>query len=224
MSNGQINGKQIKDSSTGLVKLDLSGNQGTFLIATGSYFGSYETPTNPLAFVNKQYADSISAGLDPKESVYVVASTNITPNGVTTVIDGFTATAGKRILLAGQTSAVNNGIFIAAAGTWSRASDSNGSTTYSTEGSNVSLGNYTFIETGLTFSATGWVLYSTNATGATISPGVNTQLWTQFSGAGSFTWGNGLQSAGSCCSCWGRFNCFWKCVKCSLWGWNRYYC
>lgn len=61
----------------------------------------------------------------------------------------------------------------------------------------VSLGNYTFTERGATFSSTGWVLYDTNAIGTTVSPGVDTQLWTQFNGAGSFVWGNGLSNSGN---------------------------
>ena len=189
---GKVNGKQLKDSTVDLLKLDLSGSQGTFLFATGSYLGAYEVPNIPQAFITKQYADSLSSGLDPKESVYLVAVGNITPNGTSVVIDGITASLGKRVLLAGQASAVNNGIYVVSAGTWSRASDSNGD-----PANEVSLGNYTFVERGATFSSTGWVLYDTNATGATVSPGNDTQLWTQFNGAGNFIWGDGLTNTGN---------------------------
>ena len=188
---GKIHGKQIKDTSVDLLKLDLSGAQGTFLLGTGSYFGTYEVPNDPLAYVNKQYADSLSSGLDPKESVYLVAVSDITTNG-TQSIDGVTASVGSRVLLTGQSSAVDNGIYVVGVTAWSRASDANGDPS-----NEVSLGNYTFTERGVTYSSTGWVLYDTDAVGATVSPGVNTQLWTQFNGAGSFLWGDGLSNTGN---------------------------
>lgn len=188
---GKINGKQIKDTSVDLVKIDLSGGQGSFFFATGSYLGAYEVPNIPQAFITKQYADSISSGLDPKESVYLVAVGNISPSG-TVSVDGVTSSTGKRILLAGQASPVTNGIYVAGPTAWTRASDSDGD-----PGNEVSLGNYTFVERGATYSSTGWILYDTNATGATVSPGNDTQLWTQFNGAGSFIWGDGLTNTGN---------------------------
>lgn len=188
---GKINGKQIKDLSVDLIKLDISGSQGGYLLGTGSYFGTYEVPNIPQAYITKQYADSISAGLDPKESVYLVAVTNVATSG-TVSIDGYTASLGSRVLLTNQTSAIDNGIFVVSATAWSRAADSDGNPS-----GEVSLGNYTFVERGLTFGTSGWVLYDTDATGATVSPGVNTQLWTQFNGAGTFIWGDGLANIGN---------------------------
>ena len=193
--NGLVNGKQIKNSTLGLVKLDISGSQGSYIFATGSSLGTYDLPTTPQAYANKQYVDSVAAGLDPKASVYVVSVANVTASGLIN-IDGITVSNGSRVLLAGQTSAVNNGIYVASAtGSWIRASDSDGSVV-----GDVSLGNYTFVEQGGTYSGTGWVLYKTNdttGTGATVSVGVDTQLWTLFSGAGTFMWSNGLQAVGS---------------------------
>ena len=189
--NGKIHGKQIRDTSVDLLKLDLTGSQGTFLFGTGSYLGAYEVPNIPQAFITKQYADSLSSGLDPKESVYLVAVSTVTING-TQSIDGVTASVGSRVLLTGQSNPVDNGIYVVSNGTWSRAGDSDGD-----PGNEVSLGNYTFVERGTTYSSTGWVLYDTNATGATVSPGVDTQLWTQFNGAGSLIWGDGLTNTGN---------------------------
>ena len=189
--NGKIHGKQIRDNSIDLLKLDLTGSQGTFLFGTGSYLGTYEVPNIPQAFVTKQYVDSLSSGLDPKESVYLVAVSNLTTIGEQ-VIDGVTASVGKRVLLTAQSNPVDNGIYIVSTGSWTRASDSDGDPI-----NEVSLGNYTFVEKGASYSSTGWILYNTDATGSTISPGVNTQLWTQFNGAGSFIWGDGLANTGN---------------------------
>jgi hypothetical protein len=196
MSNGLVSGKQIKNTTLGLTKLDLSGSQGVYIYATGSSLGSYDLPSGPHSYVNKQYADSLAAGLDPKASVELAAVSNISPFGTSVFIDGITASViGARVLLTGQTSAVNNGIYTVSSGSWSRATDSDGSAY-----GDVSLGNFTFVEKGASYSGTGWVLYGTNdslGTGATISVGVDTQLWTLFSGAGSFVWGNGLKSSGN---------------------------
>lgn len=83
-------------------------------------------PTNALDAANKQYVDnkvdSAAAGIDNKASVRVVATTNQTQSGLP-VIDGVTLVAGDRVLLTGQTLASNNGVYIAAAGAWTRATD-----------------------------------------------------------------------------------------------------
>lgn len=59
-----------------------------------------------------------------KEGVRAVSSTNITLSGAQT-IDGVSIIAGNRVLVAGQTTQTDNGIYIAAAGAWSRAKDAN---------------------------------------------------------------------------------------------------
>jgi len=190
--NGKIHGKQIKENSIDLTKINLNGLQGVFIFGTGSYLGSYDVPNDPHVFVNKQYVDSLSAGLDPKESVYLVSVNNISNLYGEIFIDGFTATAGKRVLLVGQTNPVENGIYVVSTATWSRADDANG-----TPNGEVSLGNFVFVEKGNLYSGTGWVLYDTDSTSSIINVGVNTQLWTQFSGAGAFTWGDGLNNNGN---------------------------
>ena len=197
MSSGKIHGKQVRDESIGLSKLSLTGiepeDQGGFIFATGSYIGSYDVPNDPYAYITKEYADSISAGLDPKESVVVITESdgNITLSGLQT-IDGTLLTEGQRVLVTAQTDPIENGIYTASSGAWSRATDSDGDP----EGE-VSLGNYTFVEFGTTHSSTGWLLYGSDATGSDVLVGTNSQLWTQFNGAGNFTFGDGLDSTGN---------------------------
>ncbi|WP_247269388.1 MULTISPECIES: phage tail-collar fiber domain-containing protein [Pseudomonas] len=62
--------------------------------------------------------------LDGKQSVRVAASTNIVLNGAQQ-IDGVAVIAGDRILLANQTLAKDNGLWIVANGDWVRATDAN---------------------------------------------------------------------------------------------------
>lgn len=62
--------------------------------------------------------------LDGKQSVRVAASTNIVLNGAQQ-IDGVAVIAGDRVLLANQTLAKDNGLWIVANGDWVRATDAN---------------------------------------------------------------------------------------------------
>jgi phage-related tail fiber protein len=62
--------------------------------------------------------------LDGKQSVRVAASTNIVLNGAQQ-IDGVAVIAGDRVLVANQTLAKDNGLWIVANGDWVRASDAN---------------------------------------------------------------------------------------------------
>ncbi|MFJ3010377.1 phage tail protein [Pseudomonas fluorescens] len=64
--------------------------------------------------------------LDGKQSVRVAASTNIVLNGAQQ-IDGVAVIAGDRVLLANQTLAKDNGLWIVANGDWVRATDANAS-------------------------------------------------------------------------------------------------
>ncbi|MFJ2713831.1 phage tail protein [Pseudomonas sp. NPDC087346] len=64
--------------------------------------------------------------LDGKQSVRVAASTNIVLNGAQQ-IDGVAVIAGDRVLLANQTLAKDNGLWIVANGDWARATDANSS-------------------------------------------------------------------------------------------------
>lgn len=79
----------------------------------GNVSGSTATPiaVNPLALANMQSA-VISA--------YVASTANITLSGTQT-IDGQSIGAGQTVLVAGQTTGSQDGIYISAAGAWARA-------------------------------------------------------------------------------------------------------
>jgi hypothetical protein len=89
------------------------------------------------------------------------------------------------VLVKNQTAAAENGIYVAAAGTWSRSSDAN------TWDELVSA--FVFVEGGTTNDDSGWV--------CSISPGgtlgVTAVTWVQFSGAGQITAGAGLTKTGN---------------------------
>lgn len=60
-----------------------------------------------------------SSGIQVKDPVRVVAQSNVALTGLQT-IDGVTLLAGDRVLLVGQTDPIQNGVYSAAAGAWSR--------------------------------------------------------------------------------------------------------
>lgn len=194
-----LDGKQLRDQSTELGKLSGTGIV-SFTAATMSFdAGSVLTTAtsnivNGTDVVNKEYVDSVAAGLDPKESVAYTTTGEITLSGTGTQSGGDwdgTLTVGDRILVKDQTGGTANGIYEVASDAWSRATDSDG-----TPSSEVSLGNFTFVEYG-SLAGSGYVLYSTNsATNPLITPGTDTQLWTLFSSAGAYTAGTGLELAG----------------------------
>lgn len=75
------------------------------------------------------YSDRISGvetALAIKAPVKVATTANITLSGTQT-IDGVAVVAGDRVLVKNQTDATKNGIYVAAAAAWSRATDFNGS-------------------------------------------------------------------------------------------------
>ncbi|CAB4187374.1 hypothetical protein UFOVP1613_20 [uncultured Caudovirales phage] len=132
----------------------------------------------------KNYVDSVAQGLDVKASVVVATTANITLSGLQT-IDGITVSAGDRVLVKNQTTQSGNGIYVASASAWARSSDAN------TWESLVSA--FTFVEQGTTQADSGWVC-TVNA-GGTL--GTTAVTWAQFSGAGTYSAGNGLALTGS---------------------------
>jgi hypothetical protein len=77
---------------------------------------------NPTDLVNKSYVDNFAAGISWKTPANCATTANITLSGLQT-IDGYTTLAGDRVLVKSQSNAANNGIYIASAGAWTRATD-----------------------------------------------------------------------------------------------------
>ena len=130
------------------------------------------TPSSNTDIANKSYVDTVAQGLDTKASVVAGTTVNITLSGTQT-IDGVVLVAGDRVLVKNQTLPANNGLYLCAAGAWSRTTDMD---TWAEV-----PGAYVFVETGSTLADTGWVC--TSDAGGTI--GVTAITWTQFSGVGS---------------------------------------
>ena len=143
------------------------------------------TPTSDTDAATKAYVDAARSGLDVKQSVRVATVSNITLSGAQT-IDGVSAIAGDRVLVKNQTTGSQNGIYVVAAGSWSRATDADTDT-------EVTAGMFTFVTEGTVNADTGWVL----TTNDSITVGTTSLAFAQFSGAGQITAGDGLTKTGS---------------------------
>ena len=80
-------------------------------------------PSTGTDAANKQYVDNVAQGLKPKQAVRVATTANVASLSGLLTIDGITVSSGDRVLVKNQTAQENNGIYVAAAGSWSRSSD-----------------------------------------------------------------------------------------------------
>lgn len=143
------------------------------------------TPTADADAATKAYVDAARAGLDVKDSVRAATTANITLSGTQT-IDGVSVVANDRVLVKDQTTGANNGIYVAAAGAWSRATDADTS-------AEVTPGMFVFVEEGTANGDKQFVL----TTNAPITLGTTSLGFTQYGGASGVTPGAGLVQNGS---------------------------
>jgi len=164
---------------------DLRGTFGADVSAGGFKLSNLASPVGNSDAATKQYVDGVAQGLDVKRSVQAIAKTNITLSAPQT-IDGVALIAGDRVLVIGQTTGSENGIYVVAASAWSRSNDM-------ATGADAS-GAFTFVEQGTVNADSGWVC--TNDKGAAVV-GTDALAFSQFSGAGSIVAGDGLSKTGN---------------------------
>ena len=141
--------------------------------------------TSPQDAVTKAQLDAAVQGFKWKEPVRVATTGNITLSGAQT-IDGVAVAAGNRVLVKSQSAAAANGIYVAAAGAWTRASDF--------DAASEVTGATVFVSEGTTQGGTQWNMTTTGA----VTVGTTPVTWTQVGGGGgSYTAGNGITIAGS---------------------------
>jgi cytoskeletal protein CcmA (bactofilin family) len=144
-------------------------------------------PEQALQAATKQYVDAVSEGLHVHASVIAATTASVNLNDVPAAIDGVTLTDGARILIKNQSNAAENGIYTysASADAFVRASDFNSTT-------EIAGGDFLFVTGGNTYDNTGWV-----QTEKVTTLGTDPILFTQFSGAGTYLAGTGLELVGS---------------------------
>lgn len=142
-------------------------------------------PVDQTDAVNKRYADALKSNFDFKDSARAATTGNITLSGAQT-IDGVAVVAGNRVLVKNQSTASQNGIYVAATGAWSRATDFD-------EDTEVTSGALAFVEEGTVNGGQQWILTTTGS----ITVGSTALVFTQFGGGLTYGAGNGLSLAGS---------------------------
>ena len=146
---------------------------------------SLADPTSAQDAATKNYVDGLVQGLDSKVSVRVAYFTNQTLSGAAAADAGVTPANGERVLVGGQTTAANNGIYVVnTGGAWTRSADAD------TWAELISA--YVFVEAGT---------YADNGFTCIVDPGgtlgTTAVTWTQFSGAGQIIAGAGLSKTGN---------------------------
>jgi len=167
-----------------------SGNSlGANLDAANFKITNLAAPTSSADAATKAYVDAVSEGLHVHAAARVYVASNIdlsTALEAGDVIDGVTLVAGNRVLVNGQTTQSQNGVYVVqASGAAVRATD------FDTP-AEVKSGDFIFVSAGTNYGNTGWV--------QTLSPstiGVDAISFTQFSGAGTYLAGDGLTLTGS---------------------------
>jgi len=192
VDNLNVNGNEISSTNlNGNISLNPDGT-GTVSV-NGSRVTGVAEPVEGTDAANKAYVDNAVTGLSFKEAVNLLATSNVSLTGSTNtlVIDSHdplvSADSSYRILLTGQSTDSENGIYVyaddGATYTLTRPEDSD--TFVELQGASV------LVLEGAVYGSTGWVQENYATTDFTA------QNWVQFSGAGAFTAGDGLTQDGT---------------------------
>lgn len=183
-NSGDAANKAYVDSQVA-TRLALTGGTMTGAIAmSNNKVTGLATPTADQDAATKAYVDSVAQGIDAKASCAAATTGNVTLSGTQT-IDGYALTAGQRVLVKDQSAAADNGIYVVAAGSWSRAADAN---TW-----DELVAAFTFVEHGTTNANNGYIC--TIPVIGTL--GTTPVTWAQFSGAGQINAGTGMSKTGN---------------------------
>lgn len=151
----------------------------------GNRLTNVGTPTSGTDGANKDYVDSMSAGLSWKDSVRAASTANIDlATGGPLTIDTISVIAGDRVLVKNQTLPAQNGVYQVNAGAWTRTLDCD--TALELEAAAV------FIEEGATQADQMWTQTADN-----FILGTNPVVFVQFSAVTALTAGAGLLDTGS---------------------------
>jgi len=191
VDNININGNTVSSTNSNS-DITLSPN-GTGTVKVPSGYDD-RSGLGALSLVTKGYVDAVKQALDIKDSVHVASTANVSLTAGSSgleagdAIDGVTLVAGDRVLLKNQTDASENGIYVAVAsgGTPARSTDANAS-------AEVTSGMFVWVEEGTANGDQGYVLTTNNV----ITLNTTDLTFTQFSGAGQITAGNGMTKSGN---------------------------
>jgi hypothetical protein len=201
VSGGGSETSTVTVTNTGVTALAGTANQITASGSTGSVTLSLPNavtfpgtvtlnadPTNDLHAATKQYVDAVAQGLHVHASVETATTVNIADfDNPPVAIDGVTLVNQMRVLVKNQSTQSENGIYVYDLSTTAlvRASDFNSSI-------EIQGGDFLFVTGGSTYDNTGWV-----QTEKVNTVGTDPISFAQFSGAGTYSAGNGLTLTGN---------------------------
>jgi hypothetical protein len=156
----------------------ISDYQGAVSALESSLTTGYENADAAVLSTLRGEISAASQGLNVKESVKLATTQSITLSGTSVEVDGYPVYADDRILVKNQSNSGDNGIYVVKSGAWVRSDDQSAPET----------GDFVFIEYGATQAARGYIVTDTT-TGQVV--------WTQFSAAGQYVAGNGIDISGT---------------------------
>ena len=166
--------------SGGSVAMAAALNMGSNLI------NNVSNPVSANDAVTKSYVDAKMGGIGGIHDVRILAAANVAALTGLTAIDGVTPVAGDLILLVGQTTATQNGPWVAASGAWTRPSWWAGASV-------VNEGQYFMIAEGTTYKDTKFWCTNTGV----ITVDTTSTAFLQDSSGTSYSNGTGLGLAGT---------------------------
>ena len=167
-----------------------------------------QDPVSALQLATKQYVDAVAEGLHVHASCAAATTgtlASITGGTVTynngtagvgatltlsnalSVLDGYTLLNGDRVLVKNEATQANNGIY-----TWATSGTVLTRATDFDTAAEIASGDFTFVTYGTLYANTGWV-----QTNPVTTVGTDSIVWSQFTGAGTYTAGTGLTLAGT---------------------------
>ena len=150
----------------------------------GTVIDNLPDATSAQQPATKAQLDAAIFGLKWKDSVRAASTANLTLSGAQT-IDGVSVIAGDRVLVKNQSTASANGIYVAAAGSWTRATDF--------DAASELVGASVFVSEGTTLGNTNWQM----TTDAPITIGSTSLVWVQIGSGTTYTQGTGISISGS---------------------------
>jgi len=210
--NGGISGATSANTNSAYVVRDASGR------------AQFTDPSAAQDAATKNYVDTVAQGLNTHDSVTVATTATLPANyangtadasgglGIgatltasangTLTVDNILLTVNDRILVKNQSSGLQNGIYTvtasgAAGSAWTltRADDANNSIA-----GEMAVGDFIFVVSGSVGAGTGYVLNSASTSGTptrSIKIGTDIVTYSQFSGQGTYTAGNGISITGN---------------------------